>query len=71
MDITSAVGKNEMYDFLIDIIPREESSADIAADSNRMMGMNPMVFFYVHIQMSVLMFSPPEILPWSIAPSSR
>ena len=47
MDITNAVSKNEMYDFLIDIIPREEQNADASADSNRVMGLNQMVFFYV------------------------
>ena len=36
-----------MYDFLIDIIPREEQSADANTESNRMMGLNQMVFFYV------------------------
>ena len=36
-----------MYDFLIDIIPREESTAELGQDSARLMGINPMMFFYV------------------------
>ena len=47
MDITNAVGKNEMYDFLIDIIPREEQNVDTNTGNNRVMGLNQMVFFYV------------------------
>ena len=45
MDITNAVGKNEMYDF--DIIPREEQNVDTNTENNRVMGLNQMVFFYV------------------------
>ena len=46
-DITDAVNKNEMYDFLIDIVPREDSRTEVNGESNRSIGLNQMVYYYV------------------------
>lgn len=46
-DITDAVNKNEMYDFLIDIVPREDSRTEANGESSRSMGLNQMVYYYV------------------------
>ena len=46
-DITDAVNKNEMYDFLIDIVPREDSRTEANGESGRSMGLNQMVYYYV------------------------
>lgn len=46
-DITDAVNKNEMYDFLIDFIPREDSRTEANGENGRSMGLNQMVYYYV------------------------
>ena len=41
------MNKNEMYDFLIDFIPHEDSRTEASGENGRAMGLNQMVYYYV------------------------
>lgn len=41
------MNKNEMYDFLIDFIPREDSRTEANGENGHSMGLNQMVYYYV------------------------
>lgn len=50
MDITTAVSANEMYDFLIDIIPRDDQNLDFNRNEQKVPPYDPMMYIYVQFK---------------------